>query len=274
LAILLWREACTMSLDREEKLDSARKAEIARFGLELAEARELHRSSLPLSNPVIEGYGIAGFNAAAADVRADYYDFLPYKDGRLGIVIADVSSRGLNAARFAAMLKKELGNQVESGADPLSAVEALNRIMYDTVASGMYATLIFGVLTPESGLFRYCNAGHDAGMLVRSDGRTDLVEATGAPVGIIESLEWDLNEVIIEPGDTLALVTDGIVEARNREDEDFGNERVAGYVSANMGRPCTQMAAELTDRVLEWIGDADNYDDLALVLVCRKVATT
>jgi phosphoserine phosphatase RsbU/P len=222
-----------MSSDREEQNNSTSNAESAinsaeGYELELAKARELHRASLPLSNPVIGGYEIAGFNAPSEFVGGDYYDFLPYKDGRLGIVIADVASKGSTAAWLSAMLKREIGSLVEIGADPASAMTVLNCVVYNTESSGLFATLIFGVLTRESGLFRYCNAGHNSGVLVRADGTIDLVEASGTVVGIFESpMEWELDDAILEPGDTLMLVTDGIVEALNREDTEFGNERVS-----------------------------------------------
>ena len=260
----------------QEKYELERVAELTMIALELAAARMLHQNSLPLSDPMIEGYEIAGFNSPSLEVGGDYYDFLPYIDGRLGIVIADVSSKGTKAAMLAAILKNGLSKLAESGADPSFAIAALNRIVCDAFpAQGLFASLIFGVLTPESGLFRYCNAGHVAGVLVHADGTIDLLESNGTVVGLVEDyLTWELDEVLLKAGDMLALVTDSISEALNVEDHYFGNEQLARYLLENQGERCSELAVGLKERALDWMGPVDNNDDHTIVLIRRNGTVT
>lgn len=238
--------------------------------MELAQASEIQTSLLPPSAPYVEGYELAGFNIPCRTVGGDYYDFLHYQDGRLGLIVGDVSGKGLPAALMMSSLQARVHMLLETSPDPARAVTILNRHQVERGVAGRFTTLFYGVLSPQTGLLQYSNAGHNYPLLIRSDGTIETLEGNGLVLGIIPSEKYDLVECYLHPGDTLALYSDGVTEAANHRDIEFGERGLGNFLIQHKHQSCGEMVNVLADHVRTWCGSTSFADDFTVVLVRRQ----
>ncbi len=168
---------------------------------ELAAASEIQSSLLPTEAPAYEGYEIAGFNLPCRTVGGDYYDFVPYRDGRLAVVVGDVSGKGLAASLMMSSLQARVHMLTESSPDPASALSILNRNVAKRCPPGKFITVFFGLLDPMNGRLQYANAGHNYPLLVREDGSTVGLIGHGMVMGILETLHYQTFETQLVPGE-------------------------------------------------------------------------
>ncbi len=206
------------------------------------------------------------------ETSGDFYDFLPLPDGRLGLIIADVTDKGTSAALFMALSRSLCRTFAADYPDhPEKTINVTNhRILADT-HGGLFITLFYGILNPLDGTFTYCSAGHYPAYLVRAgDGSEQELSRTGIPLGVLEEGNWNSAQVTIEHGDALVLYTDGITDATNTEGQFFGKERLLDALRKHAGKP----AREILDRVLSdvhtWMGDAQQFDDITLMVITRE----
>jgi len=205
----------------------------------------------------------------AREIGGDFYDFFLIDDDRLAVTVADVSGKGIPAALFMAVSRTVLRGG-ERGADMAEHMEGANRLLATENAASMFVTAFHGVLDLETGALRYCNAGHNPPYLLRAAGGRETLKATGIPFGVHEDMPYRIAETRLEPGDTLFLFSDGITEAFNPAEEEFGTARLEAALDAARG----QGAAALVDAVLaatrEFATGAEQSDDItALALVYR-----
>jgi len=237
---------------------------------ELAQASEIQQSLLPLEAPHLEGFDLAGYNLPCRTVGGDYYDFLPYKDGRLGVVVGDVSGKGLPAALLMSSLQARVQMLIETGPDPAFAVTTLNRNLAERALLGKFITFFYGLLDPVSGRLQYCNAGHNPPLLVRAAGEIEEVSGSGLVMGLLPSSSYDLHEIVLQPGDLLALFSDGVTEATNAGGEEFGDRELAKFLLDHRRQSCADMIRSLVDKVRTWSGTVAFSDDFTIVLVRRE----
>jgi serine phosphatase RsbU (regulator of sigma subunit) len=239
---------------------------------DLKKARQVQESLLPANVPSLPGWGLAVVLNPAHETSGDFYDFLPLPDGRLGLIIADVTDKGTSAALFMALSRSLYRTFAADYPDnPEKTMSVTNhRILADT-HGGLFITLFYGILNPLDGTFTYCSAGHYPAYLVRDgDGSEQELSRTGIPLGVLEEVNWNSAQVTIEHGDTLVLYTDGITDATNTEGQFFGKERLLDALRKHAGKP----AREILDRVLSdvhtWMGDAQQFDDITLMVITRE----
>ncbi|HEX4810514.1 MAG TPA: SpoIIE family protein phosphatase [Bryobacteraceae bacterium] len=238
---------------------------------EFSQASEIQRSLLPTEIPACPGYELAGSNLPCRTVGGDYYDFLPYGDGRLGLVVGDVAGKGLPAALMMSSLQARVHMMVETSPEPASAVEALNRNMAPRCPLGKFITLFYGLLEPSTGRMLYANAGHNYPLLVRADGSVEQLRGNGMVLGIQSTSQYQAYQVDLQPGDVLALFSDGVTEARDPAGaEEFGDERLAHFLRAHKDRPASDMIDSLVARVREWSRQSAFADDFTVLLVKRR----
>ncbi len=237
--------------------------------LELTQASEIQQSLLPRQAPVYEGYDLAGLNLPCRTVGGDYYDFLPYKDGRLGLVVGDVSGKGLPAALLMSSLQARVHMLVETGPDPASAVTILNRNLAERCPLGKFITFFYGVLDTITGSLCYSNAGHNYPLLLRAGGTVEELAGSGMVMGIFPHLQYELMETKLQRGDILALFSDGVTEACTADDEEFGERGLAEFLAAHKSEPCAVIVKALADHVRGWRGQASFADDFTVLLVRR-----
>ncbi len=237
---------------------------------ELAQASEIQQSLLPPEAPLVNGYDLAGYNFPCRTVGGDYYDFLPYKDGRLGLAVGDVSGKGLPAALLMSSLQARVQMLVETAADPASAVTTLNRNLAERCPLGKFITFFYGVLDTSTGHLQYSNAGHNYPLLLRADGQVEQLTGSGMVMGLFASVHYDLRETTLLPGDTLALFSDGVTEAVSMAGEEFGETGLAAFLATHKSEPCANVVKNLAQHVRSWCGNPAFADDFTVVLVRRN----
>lgn len=236
---------------------------------ELAQASEIQQSLLPPEAPLFEGYDLAGYNLPCRTVGGDYYDFLPYKDGRLGLAVGDVSGKGLPAALLMSSLQARVQMLVETAADPASAVTTLNRNLAERCPLGKFITFFYGVLDNTTGRLQYANAGHNYPLILRANGGIEQLTGSGIVMGIFPAVQYELQEAHLEPGDTLALFSDGVTEAATASGEEFGERGLAGFLENHKLVPCATVVERLAAHVRSWCGISSFADDFTVLLVRR-----
>ncbi len=235
---------------------------------ELEVARELQRELMPQQEPDVPGYTFSFSYQTANTIGGDYYDFLPLPDGRLAVVVGDASGHGIAAGILMAIANSSLKLGLALDPDPAAVVDVVNRALCGTGGKRAFMTLFCGILELESGRFRYVCAGHPYPMLRRADGRIVELGTGSLPLGIRPGLEFEVQESLFEPGDTLVLYTDGVVETLNPAGESFGFERLHNLLVSG-GPSCG-----VHDRVLRELdvfrGQEPVYDDRSLAVISRS----
>jgi len=237
---------------------------------ELAAASEIQRNLLPTDEPACDGYEIAGYNLPCRTVGGDYYDFVPYGDGRLALVVGDVAGKGLAAALMMSSLQARVHMLVESCPDPAGALTVLNRNVAKRCPPGKFITFFYGLLDPATGKLQYANAGHNYPLLIRADGTTVCLTGHGMVMGILENSKYQTFETELAAGDMLALFSDGVTEARTPDNDEFGESRLAGFLTARHERQVDEIISELVTYVRDWSGEPVFADDFTMVIVRRK----
>jgi sigma-B regulation protein RsbU (phosphoserine phosphatase) len=245
------------------------RAEKQRQDNELQVAREIQRSLLPPRYPEIAGFEVAAESRSCYEVGGDSYDWIPLAGDRLALVIADVSGKGTPASLLMAAVHAYV--QALAGTGPPAAVaERLNRFLFANTQASRFVTLFYAELDAAARRLAYVNAGHIPPYhLTRAGGLGRLADG-GPALGLLERVSYDAGEVRLEPGDTVAMVTDGVTEANSPDESEFGDDRVCASLRALSGSSAPAILEGLVAAVTAWTGAAGCSDDLtALVLKCR-----
>ena len=240
---------------------------------ELALAGEIQANFLPSTLPDVPGWQLAAMLKPARETSGDFYDLMHLPNGRLGILIADVTDKGMGAALFMALSRTLLRTYaVEYDTQPELALGATNRRILEDTSAGLFVTVFYGVLDPSSGELTYSNAGHNPPYLLSArDGNTiQELDRTGVPLGILDGVSWERRIVQLETGDLLLLYTDGITEAQNAQEEFFDEDRLQAFVRASLGRSAQEIQDGIIAQVDAFVGDVPQSDDITLVAVVRN----
>jgi serine phosphatase RsbU (regulator of sigma subunit) len=187
-----------------------------RIESELRVARTIQQTLLPKAVPALDGWEIAAYWQPARAVGGDFYDFLQFPDGRLGLVIADVTDKGVPAALVMATTRTLLRAAAERLISPSEVLERANEVLCPDIPPKMFVTCLYAVLDPATGRLQYANAGHDMPYLRRRTGVEEL-RARGMPLGLLPGMQYEEKEVMLAPDDTVLFYSDGLVEAHNGE---------------------------------------------------------
>jgi serine phosphatase RsbU (regulator of sigma subunit) len=252
-------------------LERGRQLEIERQHIEdeLALARRIQARLLPPGPPEVAGLDLAGTSESAREVGGDYYDYLPLGDGRVALVIADVSGKGVGAALLMSGFRASLLSQDLAGAGLTEVVGHLNRFLHRSVEPGKFVTAFLGVLDGRDGRLVYCNAGHNAPLLVGADGGVTPLEAGGLILGILEHSPYETGEAVLEPGGRLVLYTDGVTEAANEADEQWGEERLIELLRSVPRDPCAVVVSRVVEEVRRFEAARGASDDVTLIVARR-----
>ena len=233
---------------------------------ELSVAREVQRELLPREVPAVAGLELAGVCLPAIAVGGDYYDYLQAGDGRLGLVIADVSGKGVPAALLMASLQASMRSHFPTAASPERLAASLNDALFRSSSAARYATAFLATFDSETRRLSYSNAGHLPAIVVRDEDTIRCHEG-GLPIGLFESADYETGALTLAPGDLLALFTDGVTESPAAPDGDeFGAERLADLLRAHRARPLDAVIDTVLGALLDWSGPVDAHDDVTLVL--------
>ncbi len=268
----LWEVASTFN-QASAGLEHARELEkeAERLEGELALARRIQARLLPAGPPVIEGLEIAGLSEPAREVGGDYFDHIPLGDGRVMLVIADVSGKGVGAALLMSAFRASLMSQDSANSAPDALAGRLNEFLHRSVDPGKFVTAFVAFLDGRDGRLVYANAGHNPPVLLRRDGAHLMLTTGGLILGILPGSTFECGEAVLAPGDLVALYTDGVTEGANATGEQWGEERLLAALRARADAPCVGMARAIVDEVRAFEGESGPADDITL-LVARRVA--
>jgi sigma-B regulation protein RsbU (phosphoserine phosphatase) len=251
-----------------ERIAERREAE-RRQTRELEIAQEVQRGLLPQQPPVLRTLDCAGACRQARAVGGDYYDFLDLGDGRLGLVLADISGKGFAAALLMANLQAYVRSRFSLAREDIPGLlRSLNAYLFESSPSSRYATLFFGRYEDDSGRLIYVNCGHNPPLVMRCDGTTAWLQPTAPVVGLFDEWSCTIGELEIRTGDTLVLYTDGVTDAMDDEGNFFGEERLVELVRLHRGTAPSQLLDTLIDTVTRFSGKVQE-DDLTLVIARR-----
>jgi phosphoserine phosphatase RsbU/P len=235
---------------------------------ELELARKVVESLLPRAYPIMSGFDIYGTSIPVREVGGDYLDYIDSITERLALVIADVSGKGLAAALIMVTFRAYLHATVINELAMRVVLSRVNRLIYETTEGERFITSFYGLIDPDNRRLLYINAGHNPPLLLRADGSSELLEQGGLPLGVFENSRYSESVVEFKSGDILALYTDGVVEARNTRDEEFGIRSLETVIRANSGRRAHEIVHAITAAVDEYSsGVGGPEDDLTVSII-------
>lgn len=262
-----------LALENVRLADEMRQevAQRERLNRELEIARDVQQRLFPQQLPDVKGLDFAGYCRPALGVGGDYYDFIRLDDGCLGIAIGDVSGKGIAAALMMASLQASLRGQTIKPCSTLAEMIChINRLVFDASASNRYATFFYAQYDPMTRMLRYCNAGHNPPMLCRRTNGCDSfysLDEGGTVIGLFPDISFRESKIQVEPGDILIGYTDGISEAMNMEEEEFGEERLREIIRRCDSRSASDMITCMLARVDAFTAAAPQHDDMTLIVV-------
>ncbi|HEY2905923.1 MAG TPA: ADOP family duplicated permease [Vicinamibacterales bacterium] len=265
-------EVFALMLENARLTDRAVEQEKVRR--DLATAAEVQKRLLPPQAPRSAAATFAAFTLPARTIGGDYYDFLDLGGEHVAFALADVSGKGISAALIMSVVQASL--RVISSQGNLSASQLatqMNGFLYQSTGANKYATFFYAQIDERAHRLRYVNAGHNPPYLLRcTNGVTEIVELNvgGTVLGLFPESEFQHADIDLRPGDLLVAFTDGVTDALNTAGEEFGEERLKDVLRATAGVPADEISARLADTMRDWIGNAEQHDDLTFVVVAMK----
>ncbi len=238
-----------------------------RLVTQLEVARQVQLELLPARDPQLEGFDISAYNFPTEEVSGDYYDWVRIYDDQIGIVIADVSGKGVPAALLMAFLRASLRAATHIGYAPHISMSKVNYLLWESIERNQFVTAFYGILDSANRTLAYCNAGHNPPFLMEADGKVHFEERGGVPLGMFRDTRYYEYFANIEPGQVLVLYTDGVTEAMNRKRDEYGRDRLVEAV-----RNCRHLSShEMIDfihrDVLNWTEGLGATDDVTFFIL-------
>ena len=265
-----------VTIDRGlRQLEMWREAEASRDKLltlqsELDVANSMQQSILPKVFPKNDEYELYGSMAPARNVGGDFFDIIRLEYGRLGIAIADVSDKGIPAALFMMSSRTLLKGAALGCEDPGTVVTVVNDQLQDGNEANMFVTLFYAVFDPETGLVRYANGGHNPPLIVHKDGSSTILPLTGGvALGVAPQFEFSTDQTRLEPGEALVMYTDGVSEAEDLDNEEFGMDRLQDVFAGASLESAQNANDAVFAAVREFAGDRSQSDDITCLVLLR-----
>ncbi|MBD0253086.1 MAG: SpoIIE family protein phosphatase [Rubrobacter sp.] len=242
-----------------------------RIEQELKVARLIQQTLLPKHVPDLPGYGLAAYYQPAREVGGDFYDFMDLDDGQLGLVVGDVTDKGVPAALVMATTRTLLRASAQRLDSPGEVLKRVNEVIVQDIPPNMFITCLYAILDPTTGLLRYANAGHDLPYRRKaSAGGAEELRATGMPLGLLPGMDYEEKEIVLESGDSVLFYSDGLVEAHDPQREMFGFPRLQGLVGAHRTGGAAMVNFLLSELARFTGDDWIQEDDITLVTLERS----
>lgn len=253
-------------------LENARLFEVAidkeRLEKELDLAKTIQQGLLPQENPYAPNFDISGMNISSRQVGGDYFDFIKLPGGKWGIAIADVTGKGVPASLLMANVHAYLQILAETIPAVSDVTKKLNSsLVASTAGNSQFVTFFYGVLDPNTKRFTFTNAGHNYPIVFRRNGQIEYLKAGGLILGMFPLAEYEQDSIILESGDILLMYTDGVSEALDRNDEDYGEERIEQFIPQYADKPAADIIEILLNDLNQFTAGEPQSDDITVVLV-------
>ncbi len=245
-------------------------AERRRFEEELALARRIQQALLSDQLPEIPGWSFHAAATPSRGVSGDMYRVIERRGGEeCVILVADVSGKGIAASLLTASLEALTAGPIEAGLGPAEVLDGTSRLLYERTPPEKYATAFLAVLEPASGTLSWTNAGHNPAFIIHAEGSVDSLDATGMPIGLIPGGTYTAGHTRLTPGDWLVVYTDGITEAENPDQEEYGGERLKAVCRAHRDDNAAGLGAAIDSALMAFTQGVPFADDRTLVVIKR-----
>jgi sigma-B regulation protein RsbU (phosphoserine phosphatase) len=241
-------------------------------------ACEVQVRLLPSQAPDFPRLDFGFFYLSAREVGGDYYDFIPFNPTQMGLAVADVSGKGLSSSLLMASLQGLVRTNLAARQGEVARfVAELNDSFYKLTANNRYATIFFAVVDVSNQTLHYVNAGQNPPLLFRNGaspahvaGTTERLESGGLPVGLLARSQYRSAHVPLQDGDVLVAYTDGVVEARNPQQEEFGEARLSEVVRSSLSLSAPEICRRIAERLQAFVAESPQWDDITLVVMKVK----
>ncbi len=233
---------------------------------ELEIARGIQASFLPTTPPAVPGLDLAGLNIPYREVGGDYFDYIRIVENQLGLAIGDVSGKGVAAALLMAAFRASLLAEIRNHFAIRRILQKVNRLLFESTDAGKFVTAFYGVLDAKNRVFTFANAGHNPPLLLRANGTVEWLSEGGLPLGVMEEATYEERPVPLGVGDVLVLYTDGVTEASDESEEQFGVERLEALVRRHAASPAAELVEAIRHDVEACTGERHLNDDLTVVV--------
>jgi sigma-B regulation protein RsbU (phosphoserine phosphatase) len=236
---------------------------------EVGLAAKIQRDLLPRSNPGLHGYDIFARTIAAQSIGGDYFDFIPKNDGRMALCLGDVSGKGLPASLLMANLQATLRGQTLVSQVPSECLLRSNKLLFESTSPEKFATLFYGIIDIEKHNIHYSNAGHDWPFLIGNDNTIQRLKTGGLMLGLIPQAEYEDERIAMQVGDLLVVQSDGISEAMNSNQEQFGEERLQSILLQQKNQSAEEIIDTVVKEVRSHAGAHPQSDDITIMVIKR-----
>src|SRR6266498_4275742 len=234
---------------------------------QLEVARQVQLELLPPNDPKLEGFDISAYNFPTEEVSGDYYDWVPIYDDQIGLVVADVSGKGVPAALLMAFLRASLRAATHTGYALHISMAKVNYLLWESIERNQYVTAFYGILDVTNKPLAYTNAGHTPPMLLDKDGIYSFIERGSVPLGMFRDTRYHEYYLTTSPGELLVLYTDGVTEAQNPQGEEFGRERLAEVVKTHRHLNARELITAVHKEVIDWTDGRGASDDVTFFVI-------
>ncbi|MCH8033428.1 MAG: SpoIIE family protein phosphatase [Bacteroidetes bacterium] len=237
---------------------------------EMRVAKQTQINLLPKEFPVINGYQIAARTIPAKEVGGDSYDLIQIDDKHFAFCLGDVSGKGMPAAMLMSNLQATLRSFTKTGNLCKDIIANSNKLLYNSTEPSKFATLFYGILNPESNEIVFCNAGHNNPFLFSADGNVKELKTGGLILGCLPGSEYEEENVSINRNDIIVIFSDGISEAMNENEEEYGEERLKEFISNHLDESPEKIIENILSDVRMFVGKAPQWDDMTLLIIKRE----
>lgn len=257
------------------KKAQAEHSQLESLKTDLAVAREIQQAILPRVFPPFpeneKEIDVAALMTPAKDVGGDFYDFFRIDKNRIGVVMADVSGKGIPAAIFMAVSRTLIRTVGLQDYTPGKCLTKSNELLSKESVDCMFVTVFYGIYHIDTGELEYCNGGHNSPYIMHANGNIEMLPVSKNPiVGVIEGIEFKGDTIHLAVGDTLLMYTDGVNEATNLNAEEYGDERMAEVLKTLNGKSCKEIVDGQLESVRAFAGEAEQSDDITIMALKRK----
>lgn len=238
-----------------------------RLETQLEVARQVQLELLPARDPQLDGFDISAYNFPTEEVSGDYYDWVRIYDDQIGIVIADVSGKGVPAALLMAFLRASLRAATHIGYSPHISMSKVNYLLWESIERNQFVTAFYGILDATNRTLSYSNAGHSPALLMSADGTARFEERGGVPLGMFRDSRYYEYFETLEPGQALVLYTDGVTEAMNSAGDEYGRDRLIEAVRQCRDRSAREMIDYIHRELNAWTEGQGAHDDVTFFII-------
>ena len=237
---------------------------------ELRMASEIQKKLLPSASPIINGFDLYGMNIPAREVGGDYFDFIHLSDDNYAFCLGDITGKGLPAAMLMSNLQATFRGQIRVQQDMSECIRLSNSLLYHSTEADKFATFFGAILNPSENSISYCNAGHDNPIYITQQKELKRLECGGLLLGFMEENFYEKEVINIKSGEVIVIYSDGITEAMDEDENEFGEENLIRSITENLNLSAKDITNKIISNINSFIGNQKQFDDMTLIVIKKK----